>query len=127
MGMSDKKILSVLALYDKKLEALRRTERWDDNKQLEHLVEMIPQIQSFLKEDRREKAFRWLGFMQGALWSNGIYTIDEMAEHNRPRKSDVREAYQGHSLDRYTTCSMCGDLDGCHKWRELEEVPDDLL
>jgi len=27
---------------------------------------------------------RWLGFMQGALWVKGIYTIDELKAHNRP-------------------------------------------
>ena len=30
-----------------------------------------------------EKAMRWLGFIQGVLWICGIYTIDEMREHNR--------------------------------------------
>jgi len=38
----------------------------------------------FVKEGRRRKANRWLGFVQGFLWANGIYTIEEMKEHNRP-------------------------------------------
>lgn len=32
---------------------------------------------------RKEKFMRWLGFVQGVLWVNGVYTIDEMREHNR--------------------------------------------
>ena len=27
------------------------------------------------------KACRWIGFVQGVLWSAGVYTIDEMREH----------------------------------------------
>jgi hypothetical protein len=30
-----------------------------------------------------EKAMRWLGFIQGVLWSTGVKTIDEMREDNR--------------------------------------------
>ncbi len=30
-----------------------------------------------------EKLMRWLGFIQGALWVLGFYSIDEMREHNR--------------------------------------------
>lgn len=28
------------------------------------------------------KANRWLGFIQGALWAAGLFTIDDMREHN---------------------------------------------
>lgn len=28
------------------------------------------------------KVNRWLGFIQGVLWSMGLFTIDEMREHN---------------------------------------------
>ena len=37
-----------------------------------------------LKEDF-EKANRWLGFIQGAFWVMGFYTINEMKEHNRAK------------------------------------------
>lgn len=29
-----------------------------------------------------EKIMRWLGFMQGVLWSQGIYKLAEMRMHN---------------------------------------------
>jgi hypothetical protein len=29
-----------------------------------------------------EKAMRWLGFIQGVLWSTGVRTIDQMREDN---------------------------------------------
>lgn len=36
-----------------------------------------------VKEGRTEKAFRWLGFIQGILWSNHYLTIDEARKMNR--------------------------------------------
>ena len=32
--------------------------------------------------ENKEKANRWLGFIQGVLWAECIYTIDEMRDHN---------------------------------------------
>lgn len=29
------------------------------------------------------KAFRWLGFLQGVLWSRAIFTLEELKSHNR--------------------------------------------
>lgn len=34
--------------------------------------------------ERREKIMRWYGFIQGALWVLGYYTIDEIKDHSRP-------------------------------------------
>ncbi len=30
-----------------------------------------------------EKLNRWLGFIQGVLWSQGVYKLSEMRDHNR--------------------------------------------
>lgn len=46
-----------------------------------HVATMYDRMLQFLP-DRREKFMRWLGFMQGVLWSNDIYTIDELKQHN---------------------------------------------
>jgi hypothetical protein len=51
---------------------------------LDHMEWMTKQVPGFLVAGRKEKANRWLGFIQGALWANKIYTIEEMKEHNRP-------------------------------------------
>ncbi len=29
-----------------------------------------------------DKFNRWLGFMQGAFWTDGCYTLDQMRDHN---------------------------------------------
>ena len=133
MGMSNKKINKVLDIYEAKVKDIldRIAPPTCDEDQVvwdkySHLYEMIGKIRVFLKEDRREKAFRWLGFMQGAFWSNNIYSIEEMANHNRPTKEELREQLQAHSLERLVTCSACGDLDGCHLWREYADAPSEM-
>ncbi|MDD2696684.1 MAG: hypothetical protein PHE52_00800 [Candidatus Pacebacteria bacterium] len=52
---------------------------------------MLDKMEGFLKEGRIEKAFRWLGFIQGCLWSTGEYTLEDLMNHNRP---DVKEPEQ---------------------------------
>lgn len=34
------------------------------------------------KRDTEKEVSRWLGFMQGALWVIGVFSIDEMRDHN---------------------------------------------
>lgn len=48
-----------------------------------HLRWMCQQIPGFLAEGRADKAQRWLGFVQGVLWSLGDYSLDELKEHSR--------------------------------------------
>jgi hypothetical protein len=50
---------------------------------IEHALTIIPKMKGFIEEGKTEKMFRWLGFLQGVLYCNDIYTIDEMANHNR--------------------------------------------
>ncbi|MFA7194059.1 MAG: hypothetical protein WC087_04045 [Candidatus Paceibacterota bacterium] len=49
---------------------------------LEHCHAMLDKMEKFLTEDRIEKVFRWLGFLQGVLWSHKIYTLDDLKGHN---------------------------------------------
>lgn len=83
--MTDARILKVLERYALDLpHDITWDSEWGNGK-LSHCYGMIPQIREFLADGRREKAFRWLGFMQGVFYAEGIYTIEEMAEHNRPQ------------------------------------------
>lgn len=50
-----------------------------------HLIYMCQEAAKFTN---REKAMRWLGFIQGALWTNGAATIDELKDMNRPDEPD---------------------------------------
>lgn len=50
---------------------------------LEHCYGMLDQMEAFLDEGRLEKVFRWLGFIQGCLWAQGVYSLDALKGDNR--------------------------------------------
>jgi hypothetical protein len=80
--MEDEKILFICEFYREKLDVFMEAVYVPET--YKHLLYMLWQIPHFIKEGRKEKANRWLGFVQGALWANDIYTIEEMKDHNRP-------------------------------------------
>jgi hypothetical protein len=46
---------------------------------------MLPQMVPWVGVPGREdKVMRWLGFVQGVLWSCGVFTIDQLKAHNAP-------------------------------------------
>lgn len=49
-----------------------------------HCYGMLDKMLVFLEEGKVEKAFRWLGFIQGCLWSTQTYTLENLMNHNRP-------------------------------------------
>lgn len=57
---------------------------------LEHCHGMLDKMGEFVHEGRMEKAFRWLGFVQGTLWALRIFPLTDLKNHNRPpeRKED---------------------------------------
>lgn len=97
--MKDEKISIALKKYHEHLEKLEAEMRevdydarlpykkitLDHNKKaaLDHLLSMIPKMEKFIKEGQREKFFRWLGFMQGVLWSFGEFSLNDLRNHNR--------------------------------------------
>ena len=51
---------------------------------LEHAAWMLEQIPWFINnDDHVAKAMRWLCFVQGVLWREGLTTIEEMRNDNR--------------------------------------------
>lgn len=50
---------------------------------LEHCHGMLEEMEEFLEQDRLDKAYRWLGFVQGVLWAEKIYPLAELKNHNR--------------------------------------------
>jgi hypothetical protein len=57
--------------------------------QLGHLLWMFHTIPVFLAEGRREKAMRWLGFLQGSAWTLRVRSIEAMKRDNMPEDSDL--------------------------------------
>lgn len=49
---------------------------------LNHICWMCQEAQQYVTENS-EKTNRWLGFIQGVIWTSGIFTIDDMRDHNR--------------------------------------------
>ena len=89
--MNADKVREVLAVYRKKFEELNISKRQfphnelpkSDNDFLAHCHRMLDEMEVFIRDGRMEKVFRWLGFIQGCLWKIGVYTIEEMKNHNR--------------------------------------------
>lgn len=42
-------------------------------------------------QSKREKAHRWLGFIQGVLWMAGVFTLDELKEHSHQCSADYEK------------------------------------
>lgn len=88
MPMTNEQVETALAKYREKLskyESKRFTLRAVFPSPADvyaHAVWMCEHIPAILPESR-EKAMRWLGFVQGCLWVKGVFTIDEMKDDNR--------------------------------------------
>lgn len=57
---------------------------------LEHCHWMLDQMIEFVQQGRMEKVFRWLGFIQGVLWMNQIYTLEDLKNHNKRPEEEYR-------------------------------------
>lgn len=79
--MTYTKVQKVLKKYHKILGA-HIVERGAKCK-LCHIKWMLEEMLQW-PESRLDKAFRWLGFIQGVFFCEKVYTINEMKEHNRP-------------------------------------------
>jgi hypothetical protein len=84
--MTRDQIAEVANLYLKELVGLGEKPKHNltaaNPNKLQHAGWMCQQILLFVEENSHYKACRWLGFVQGILWLEGIYTVDEMREHN---------------------------------------------
>lgn len=63
----------------------------DDVTRLRHASWMCLEVVRMVADGKVEKAMRWLGFVQGAMWSTGFRTIDEMRHDNMPAGEEFRE------------------------------------
>lgn len=50
----------------------------------QHLRYMFEEMRKMISEGRTEKAMRWLGFVQGVLWTTGAFSLDDLKNHSRP-------------------------------------------
>ena len=91
-GMSSKKIGEALAFYRKYFKDLNITIKQhpyvpfaiSNDDVLAHCHWMTVEAENFLVQGRREKAMRWLCFIQGCIFTLRLYCINELKDHNRP-------------------------------------------
>lgn len=82
--MTDEKLLQVID----ELEKLAPTAPWGygldqpDASHGEHVLSMFPRLRVLVAEGRREKAMRWIGFIQGALWAWGEADLETLKRMN---------------------------------------------
>lgn len=82
--MTEKQMHRVIELYQEELKSRSIfPTRQPDGTPLAHAAWMLEEMKIHLRDGKWEKANRWLGFVQGILWCRGVYTIPQMADHNR--------------------------------------------
>jgi len=81
-------IRAIACLYTLELGKASIVDQVEPSKDIEHLLWMTNELCDFAAAGKAEKANRWLGFVQGAMWQMKIRTIDEM-------RADVRWALTG--------------------------------
>jgi hypothetical protein len=87
-GMTNDQVRKAVEVYKTEVRIPAKKSATDEKPMdrldaLAHISWMCDQIPGFLAEGKDEKVNRWLGFIQGALWSLGIRTIDQMRDDNR--------------------------------------------
>lgn len=94
--MTKEQLYSVIEKYEITLEyeldavaqecdhKLIQTER---QVKLDHLASMLPKMYEMCKnyddEQSRAKLYRWLGFMQGVLWSENVFCLEDLRSDNK--------------------------------------------
>lgn len=89
--MKDETIIALFERYAAELSELEiASQRMPAEEQfhtriarLAHVTWMCETAKGYVLMGDREKAMRWLGFIQGVLWSDNVKSIDDMKEDNR--------------------------------------------
>jgi hypothetical protein len=97
-GMTFQTLHAVIAHYARRFghhKPERASGEWSPHPhQLKpHVMWMLEEMKKFGDEDY-DKAMRWLGFVQGVLWVEGAWSIDQMRAHNRVGNLPVLELPQ---------------------------------
>lgn len=94
--MTEQRIVEAVSIYASKLAELgyqpeRNVEATSFARRMRHIAWMCVAVKAMVEnDDQIEKAFRWLGFIQGALWSAELYSIEELRQHNKPDSDEEK-------------------------------------
>ncbi len=96
--MDGKKVLQVISVYRTFFETSgipknnfphdKPVKWYVEENVLAHCHGMLDEMEVFVAEGRMDKVFRWLGFIQGCLWTTGHYNLESLKNHNRPSSAD---------------------------------------
>lgn len=89
--MTDQKLLETISSYKKLFQEYNITAKRFNHEsisttmeaKLSHCCYMIDKIEGFVAINRIQKAHRWLGFIQGVLWSEKFFSLSKMRRDNR--------------------------------------------
>lgn len=88
--MTNEKVLQVINYYQRYLlgrgyHAIRSDlyKLMTASQARNHILWMIPEMREFISAGRMEKAFRWLGCVQGMLMMCGDFTFNDVKNHSR--------------------------------------------
>jgi len=89
--MDNDQMKTVLFFYENTIQHNKGMVRWGDYinsdeliDKYNHLLEMIIKIPHFIEEGKMDKANRWLGFIQGVLWTFDDFKLEDLKSHNTP-------------------------------------------
>ena len=87
--MSDLKILELANFYRETargtLEDLTKDELIVD---IPYVMWLAGEIENLIVAEKRERALRHLGFLEGVLWTNGILSISQIADLHKEQDHD---------------------------------------
>ena len=97
--MDAQKILKVIGMYrsyftKKGIEAVDfpHNDKPDSSRDiLSHCCRMLDRMEKFISESRMDKVFRWLGFIQGCLWSTRRFSLEDLKNHSLPDPKEIEE------------------------------------
>jgi hypothetical protein len=69
-----------------------------------HYKFMCDEGQRLVDAGRIEKAMRWLGFLQGALWRQWRFTLDQLKNHSRPEPPTCYKCVHCREVDSSHVC-----------------------
>ena len=89
--MTTTKLLEIIATYEQVFKDWKIPQQnfphdqLPTNRQnsLAHCHAMLQKMREFVASGDVDKAFRWLGFIQGVLWNEQIFDLATLREHSR--------------------------------------------
>lgn len=81
MNIHSAKIVASQYFADQDAIFKRAAENGGDATNVSYAIALCRRIE--IEVESEGKAMRWLGFIQGVLWAEHVFTVHDLKEHNR--------------------------------------------